>query len=134
VDGFSIAYDRYGAGSAVVLLHGWPATRVDYGAVLARLRDEADLVVPDLRGFGQSELPASQPPAAYAAPAQAASVRGLIDELGLDRPVLVGYGVGSRVAQTVAQLSLCEELVGAAPAAVRAYLSHLWSHWSGVAS
>ena len=39
---------------------------------------------------------------AYTAEAQAASVLGLIEELGLERPVLVGYDVGSRVARTIA--------------------------------
>jgi pimeloyl-ACP methyl ester carboxylesterase len=103
VDGFSLAYERHGAGRPVVLLHGWPGSRRDYRTVVTRLRDEADLVVCDLRGFGDSDRHADRPPAAYAAPAQAASVRGLSAELGLDRPVLVGYDVGSRVAQAIAR-------------------------------
>ena len=37
---------------------------------------------------------------AYSAEAQAASVLALIEELGLDRPVLVGYDIGSRIART----------------------------------
>jgi pimeloyl-ACP methyl ester carboxylesterase len=103
VDGFELAYERHGAGRPVVLLHGWPGSRRDYREVVPRLRAEADLVVPDLRGFGDSDRRADRPPAAYGAPAQAASVRGLISELGLDRPVLAGYDVGSRVAQTIAR-------------------------------
>jgi pimeloyl-ACP methyl ester carboxylesterase len=111
VDGFELAYERHGAGRPVVLLHGWPGSRRDYREVVPRLRGEADLVVPDLRGFGDSDRHADLPPAAYGAPAQAASVRGLITELGLDRPVLVGYDVGSRVAQTIAR-EAPDELAG----------------------
>jgi len=102
VDGFQLAYDRVGAGPPVVLLHGWPGSRRDYREVVARLAGEADLVVPDLRGFGASDRHEAGVDA-YAAPAQAASVLGLVDELGLDRPVLVGYDVGSRVAQAAAR-------------------------------
>jgi pimeloyl-ACP methyl ester carboxylesterase len=111
VDGFRLAYDRQGDGSPVVLLHGWPGTRRDYRAVLALLSGDADLVAPDLRGFGGSDRHDRPPEEAYSATAQAESVLGLITELRLDRPVLVGYDVGSRVAQAIART---------APEAVRA--------------
>jgi pimeloyl-ACP methyl ester carboxylesterase len=103
VDGFGLAYDRAGSGPAVVALHGWPGSRRDYREVAARLGGDVDLVVPDLRGFGESDRH-DAPAEAYAADGQAASVLGLVDELGLDRPVLVGYDVGSRVAQAAARL------------------------------
>jgi pimeloyl-ACP methyl ester carboxylesterase len=102
IDGFSLAYERHGAGHPVVLLHGWPGSRRDYRDLVPRLRDEADLVVPDLRGFGESDRHADRPAAAYAAPGQAASVLGLLAELELERPILVGYDIGSRVAQAIA--------------------------------
>ena len=103
VDGFRLAYERTGDGPAVVALHGWPGSRRDYREVVARLAGAADVVVPDLRGFGNSDGHDSAPEA-YAADGQAASVLGLVDELGLDRPVLVGYDIGSRVAQAAARL------------------------------
>jgi pimeloyl-ACP methyl ester carboxylesterase len=103
VDGFSLAYARHGAGTPVVLLHGWPGSRRDYSGLIARLEREAHLVVPDLRGFGGSDRHADRPAAGYGAPDQAASVRELIVELGLDRPIFVGYDIGSRVAQAIAR-------------------------------
>jgi pimeloyl-ACP methyl ester carboxylesterase len=103
VDGFRLAYDRVGSGPPVVLLHGWPGSRQDYRDVVERLAGAVDLVVPDLRGFGESDRHDEPPATAYSATAQAASVLGLVDELGLQRPVLVGYDVGSRVAQAVAR-------------------------------
>ena len=102
MDGFRLSYDRAGSGPPVVALHGWPGSRRDYREVAARLGGEVDLVVPDLRGFGASDRHDAAPEA-YAAAGQAASILGLIDELALERPVLVGYDVGSRVAQTVAR-------------------------------
>jgi pimeloyl-ACP methyl ester carboxylesterase len=101
VDGFRLAYDRVGSGPAVVLLHGWPGSRRDYEDVVPLLAGAFDVVVPDLRGFGESDRH-DAPLAAYSADGQAASVLGLIDELGLEQPVLVGYDVGSRIAQAIA--------------------------------
>ena len=105
VDGFSLAYDRTGDGPPVVLLHGWPGGRGDYRLVEPLLADVADVVVPDLRGFGESDRHSVAPDEGYSADAQARSVTGLLDELGLGPVVLAGYDIGSRIAQTVARQS-----------------------------
>jgi pimeloyl-ACP methyl ester carboxylesterase len=172
VDGFRLAYDRTGPGPqrpAVVLLHGWPGDRTDYRAVAPLVAAAADVIVPDLRGFGESDKRQVDPAEQYNAAAQARSILGLIDELGLRRPVIAGYDVGSRVAQAIArqapelvralviapplpgvgarildpravrefwyqsfhQLGLSLELIDGKPDAVRSYLRHFWSHWSG---
>ena len=61
------------------------------------------MIVPDLRGFGESDKHLSDPVRAYSADAQARSVLGLIDELALDSPVVAGYDIGSRITQTLAR-------------------------------
>jgi pimeloyl-ACP methyl ester carboxylesterase len=152
----------------VLLLHGWPGGRDDYREVVPRLAG-LDVIVPDLRGFGDSDKHAASPPAAYSAAAQARSIVALIEELGLGQVVIAGYDIGSRIAQAVAaarpgllrglvlappmpgigtrilgaaaqrefwyqafhQLGLAEQLIDGRPDAVRAYLAHFWSHWSG---
>ena len=103
MDGFRLTYDRAGRGPAVLLLHGWPGDRTDYRAVVPRLTDAAEVVVPDLRGFGESDRHPADPGRQYTAAAQARSVIALIEELGLGRPVLAGYDIGSRIAQAVAR-------------------------------
>jgi len=100
VAGFHLAYERAGEGPPVVLLHGWPGALSDYREVAKRL--DADVIRPDLRGFGDSDRH-ERPPAEYAADAQAASVIGLIEELQLERPVVAGYDIGSRIAQAIAR-------------------------------
>jgi pimeloyl-ACP methyl ester carboxylesterase len=102
VEGFRLAYERIGHGPAVVLLHGWPGDRTDYRHVVPILSPTTDVVVPDLRGFGESDKHRSDPAVSYSADAQARSVVGLIEELGLDQPVIGGYDIGSRIAQTMA--------------------------------
>ena len=87
----------------VVLLHGWPGDRADYRDVTPLISDCAEVIVPDLRGFGESDKHLVDPSVAYSAAAQARSVLALIDELGLDSPVVAGYDIGSRIAQTMAR-------------------------------
>jgi pimeloyl-ACP methyl ester carboxylesterase len=103
VDGFRLRYVRRGAGDAVLLLHGWPGCWYDGHRVLALLEGEFDVVVPDLRGFGGSDRHDADPREAYSADAQASSVLGLLDELGIERVVVAGYDIGSRVAQRLAR-------------------------------
>lgn len=111
VDGFCLEYDLVGAGPDVLLLHGWPGERGDYRAVVPLLEPHARLVVPDLRGFGGSDRHLLPPAQAYSAAAQARSLLGLLDELGIGDAVVVGYDIGSRLAQ---------QLVADVPARVRA--------------
>lgn len=103
VDRFRLAYDRHGSPTpgrpAVVLLHGWPGDRSDHDAVAARLAGTHDVLVPDLRGFGESDKHHLDPAEFYDAAGQARSVAGLADELGMGDLVVAGYDVGSRVAQ-----------------------------------
>jgi pimeloyl-ACP methyl ester carboxylesterase len=171
VDGFRLAFDRFGTrgAPAVVLLHGWPGNRHDYRQVVPILDGVADIIVPDLRGFGGSDKHAVAVRHFYSASAQASSIVGLIKELGLSDVVIAGYDVGSRVAQSVArmhpdlvqalvlspplpgagdrvltakaqgefwsqafhQLPLAAQLIDGNHEAVREYLGHFWSHWSG---
>jgi pimeloyl-ACP methyl ester carboxylesterase len=91
IDGFRLAYDRTGRGPegpAVVLLHGWPGDRTDYREVVPLLSAAADVIVPDLRGFGESDKHEAEPASQYGAAAQARSIVGLISELALRRPVI----------------------------------------------
>ena len=100
VDGFRLAYDRDGRGPAAVLLHGWPGDRADYEEVAPLVAAAAEVITPDLRGFGESDKHQADPAGQYSADAQARSVAALIEELGLERPVIehpgrVSTGVGS---------------------------------------
>jgi pimeloyl-ACP methyl ester carboxylesterase len=94
----------------VVLLHGWPGDRTDYDLLMPKLAGDADIIVPDLRGFGESDKHLVDPALAYSPNGQAAAVIALLDELSIKSALLAGYDVGSLVAQTVARLR--PDLVG----------------------
>lgn len=105
VDGFALSYVRRGAGRPVLLLHGWPGFSYDWRRVLPRLARRADVVAPDLRGFGDSDGHEVEPLEAYTPDAQVRSLLGLLDELELPAVVVGGYDVGSRLAQTLARVA-----------------------------
>ena len=98
-----MAYDVHGAGPDVVLLHGWPGSRRDYREVTPLLAEKARTIVPDLRGFGDSDKHHLPPKEFYSQDAQVRSVLALLDELGIQRAVFGGYDVGSRVLQALAK-------------------------------
>jgi len=117
-DGLDLHYVRQGQGSpTVLLLHGWPGFWYDWRRVLPRLAQFTSVIAMDLRGFGDSAKPDLPPLEAYSAQAQARNVVALLDQLQLEKVVLVGYDVGSCVAQAVAQIepSRVQSLALAAP-------------------
>lgn len=105
-DGLALHYVRWGDGvPQALLLHGWPGFWYDWRRVLPRLAAFTAVIAPDLRGFGASAKPDWPVQAAYSADAQARNVLALLDHLGVERIVLVGYDIGSRVAQALARLA-----------------------------
>jgi haloacetate dehalogenase len=87
----------------LVLLHGFPQTHVMWHRVARRLGDRFTLVMPDLRGYGDSPAPPDAPDHAQASKrALAADVVAAIDTLGIDRFFLCGHDRGGRVAHRLA--------------------------------
>ena len=87
---------------SVVCLHGWPGGWFDYRLLRPLLEPVADVVLPDLRGFGGSERP-DLPVEGYSRSAQARVVLSVLDALGIERAVLVGYDIGSSIAVQIAR-------------------------------
>ncbi len=79
-----------GSGPPVLLLHGWPQTSHAWRRVAGLLPDHT-LVIPDLRGFGHSDKPAS----GYDAATVAADLHGLLSGLGLEQVTVVGHDWGA---------------------------------------
>jgi pimeloyl-ACP methyl ester carboxylesterase len=80
--------------AGVVLLHGWPGGPSDFDDVMPLLGADVPALVPDLFAGQPSDVSAN---------ACADRVLALIDERGLERPVVAGYDIGSRIAQALAR-------------------------------
>jgi 3-oxoadipate enol-lactonase len=92
INGATIHYRERGAGRAVVLLHGFPLDGRMWDAQLDALSGRHRVIVPDLRGFGQS------PPAGpFTIESLADDVHALAQALGATPFVLAGLSMGGYV-------------------------------------
>jgi haloacetate dehalogenase len=92
-----------GSGPPLLLLHGYPQTHVAWHAVAPRLREHFSLVIPDLRGYGQSKGP---PPDSahmnYSKRMMADDMVKIMTALGHERFMLAGHDRGGRVGYRLA--------------------------------
>ena len=103
VNGVSLAYrhwpePRRSHRPPVVVLHGLLQTGAGMAHLAEHLALDREVLVPDLRGRGESE----QPPDGYDPATMADDVAALIEKLGIDRPAVVGRLHGGLVAYHLA--------------------------------
>lgn len=99
VNGVRLAYRRAGGDKPpAVLLHGLMGSSAVWTPVARVLSTELEVITPDARGHGDS----SAPDGPYRYDDLAADVVGLIGELGLHAPVLVGHSMGGMTAALAA--------------------------------
>jgi 3-oxoadipate enol-lactonase len=92
LNGARIHYRRSGAGFPVVFLHAGVADSRMWEPQAAGLGKHFDVITPDMRGFGESDLPAKPW-------SPTADVLALMDALGLRQsPHLIGCSIGGRTA------------------------------------
>jgi haloacetate dehalogenase len=105
VNGTSI-FARFGgnpAGPALLLLHGFPQSHVMWHRVVRALQARYFLVLPDLRGYGDSSKVAGLPDHSnYSKRNMAQDAIGVMDALGRGRFFLCGHDRGGRVAHRLA--------------------------------
>jgi haloacetate dehalogenase len=87
----------------LLLLHGFPQTHAMWHRVAPRLAPHFRLVLPDLRGYGDSDPAPDEPAQAQMGKrAMAADLRALMRQLGHERFAVVGHDRGGRVAHRLA--------------------------------
>lgn len=87
-----------GSGPAVVLIHGYPQTHACWHKVAPRLAEHFTVVVPDLRGYGESSKPADdENHTVYAKRAMAQDLAEAMTALGHGTFQAVGHDRGARV-------------------------------------
>lgn len=96
-DGVSLNVAVGGSGSPIVLLHGFPQTHLMWRHVARDLAADHTVIVPDLRGYGESDKPEGAD-ADYSKRTMAADIVALASALGHDRFALAGHDRGALVA------------------------------------
>lgn len=84
----------------VILLHGFPESHRTWRSLSQLLSDRLRLIMPDQRGFGDSDRP--QQVEAYATDTLIADIFALADALGLKSFALVGHDWGGAIAWAAA--------------------------------
>ena len=88
---------------ALLLLHGFPQSHVMWHRVARRLQQDFYLVLPDLRGYGDtSKAPGLPDHSNYSKRTMAQDMVDVMDVLGVDRFFLCGHDRGGRVAHRLA--------------------------------
>jgi pimeloyl-ACP methyl ester carboxylesterase len=88
-----------GEGELVILLHGFPEFWYSWRYQIPVLARHFKVVVPDLRGYNDSDKPES----GYDLDTLSADIRGLIDRLGYVKAHVVGHDWGGAIAWHLAQ-------------------------------
>lgn len=92
-----------GAGSPLLLLHGYPQSNVMWHRVAPLMEKQHTLVIADLPGYGQSDAPESGPDhTPYTKRAMAQAMVELMEKLGHKQFALAGHDRGGRVAYRLA--------------------------------
>ncbi|HWH33882.1 MAG TPA: alpha/beta fold hydrolase [Acidimicrobiales bacterium] len=98
VAGIPMRWQEHGSGDPVVLLHGIPTSPALWRHVMPRL--DGRVLAWEMVGYGSS-IPAGEG-RDISVSAQAGYLLAWMDELGIERPILVGHDLGGGVAQIAA--------------------------------
>ena len=98
VHGVRLHYLIVGEGDPVVLLHGYAQTSHMWRPLMTELARTHTVIAPDLRGIGQSSIPAD----GYTKAVMAQDIHALVHSLGSPRIRLVGHDIGLMVAYAYA--------------------------------
>lgn len=104
VNGVRLRYRYGGQGQPLVLLHGSPQTSLSWRKLVPLLSGDHTIVIPDLRGYGSSDRPAT----GYGIFTIAEDVHQLVQHLDLGVVDLVGHDLGGLVAYAYAAQHMSE--------------------------
>lgn len=96
VNGIRLFYTEHGQGLPVLLIHAFPVNSALWQEQIAQhtMLGNVRLIVPDLRGFGQSDTPEGP----YRMETLADDLAALLDHLAIERAVLAGVSMGGYIA------------------------------------
>ena len=93
VNNIEMFWQEHGRGDAVLLVHGFPLTHELWTPLIEHLGDRHRFIMPDLRGFGQTEVTEHRTLNQFVE-----DLAALLDYLDLRDAVIVGLSMGGYVA------------------------------------
>ncbi len=88
-----------GTGPALVLLHGFPQNHMAWAGLVPELSKHFTCIVPDLRGYGDSDAPHDDPDhVTYSKRVMAQDLAAVLDHFDLRKAHVLGHDRGARVA------------------------------------
>ena len=98
-NGVELAMHRSGKGTPLVLLHGYPQNHMCWETVAPTLAKSNDVIIPDLRGYGDSSAPSNDlKNSTYSKRTMAQDIAELLTKLNITQAHLLGHDRGARVA------------------------------------
>lgn len=95
----TLSVHRAGAGVPLVLLHGYPQNHHCWEKVAPTLAEHFDVIIPDLRGYGDSDAPPDDADhTVYAKRTMGQDIAGMMAALDIDAAHVLGHDRGGRVA------------------------------------
>jgi len=95
----TLSVHRAGQGTPLILLHGYPQNHHCWEKVAPAFANCFDVIIPDLRGYGDSDAPTDDADhTVYSKRQMAADIVALMNALGVDRAHVLGHDRGGRVA------------------------------------
>ncbi len=99
VNGINIAYEHRGRGEPLVLIYGYPLDSTTWNEIASLLESDFDLIIPDLRGMGQSDIVNET----YTVADLALDIACLLDHLKIQKTFIAGHSMGGYVALAFAR-------------------------------
>ena len=98
VNNINIAFSKYGKGFPILLLHGYPQTKLMWRKIIPLLSKHYTVITADLRGYGDSDKPASKANhSTYSKREMAKDQMLLMKKLGYSDFFCIGHDRGARV-------------------------------------
>ena len=134
-DGVALFYDEAGGGeSSLIFVHGWCCDHTYFAPQFEHFRRKHRVVAVDLRGHGQSDKPHHS----YTMEAFADDLAWMCDQLGVEKPVVIGHSMGAIGAfdlacryPTLPSAIVMLDAALALPAGARAAAPHLMEELRG---
>ena len=96
----TLKYERRGTGKSLLLIHGFPMDHGVWEVVAGYLEADFDLIMPDLPGFGLSDVLTE----GCTIDQMAYMLGSLLDDLGINKIFIVGHSMGGYVALAFAHI------------------------------